>query len=215
MKKLLITLLFTLFGFFASFSQNFEGRIDVVKRTLSDTLYYTYSIKQKFIRIDEYDRYKRLQQYYIINIKDSTITALNPNQKLYTKVDVQPLKALKQSDYDIINTGIYKFINGYKCYQWRVRNKSQNSEISYWIASDSFDFFTPMAGISAQIEDSFLAFMSLPTNTMKGEMPMLIESRTLLRVEKANYTVTNITRTRVDISLFSIPNFYQNYQVSR
>lgn len=215
MKNILFTLLFLIFGISASFSQNFEGRIDVVKRTLSDTLYYSYSIKNNFIRIDEYDNYKRLQSYYIINIKDSTITALNPNQKLYTKVDVQRLQASKQSEYDIINTGIYKYINGYKCYQWRVRNKSQNSEISYWIASDSFDFFTPMAGISAQVDDSFLSFMSLPTNTMKGEMPMLIESRTLLRVDKASYVVTNITRTRIDLALFTIPNFYQNYQVSR
>ena len=50
---------------------------------------------------------------------------------------------------------------------------------------------------------------------MKGEMPMLIESRTLLRVEKSSHIVTNITRSHVDLSLFSIPNFYQNYQVSR
>ncbi|HON52209.1 MAG TPA: DUF4412 domain-containing protein [Bacteroidales bacterium] len=215
MKKFLLLLLFVCFGFSTLYSQIFEGRIDVVKRSLSDTLYYTYSIKGNFIRIDEYDKYKRLQEYYIINVKDSTITALNPNQKLYSKIDVQRLHASKQSDYDIINTGIYKYINGYKCYQWCVRNKSQSSEITYWIASDSFDFFTPMAGISASIDDSFLSFMSLPTNTMKGEMPMLIESRTLLRVDKATYTVTNIVRTRVDLSMFSIPNFYQNYQVSR
>jgi hypothetical protein len=172
---------------------------------------YTYSIKGNFIRIDEYDKYKRLQEYYIINVKDSTITALNPNQKLYSKIDVQRLHASKQSDYDIINTGIYKYINGYKCYQWRVRNKSQNSEITYWIASDSFDFFTPMAGISASIDDSFLFNV---IRLFEG-MPMLIESRTLLRVDKATYTVTNIVRTRVDLSMFSIPNFYQNYQVSR
>ncbi|HPM12830.1 MAG TPA: DUF4412 domain-containing protein [Bacteroidales bacterium] len=215
MKIFLLSVFLSIFGIFASYSQNFEGRIDVVKRTLSDTLYYSYTIKNNFIRIDEYDTYKRLKQFYIINIKDSTITALNPNQKLYSKVDVQQLHANKQSDYDIINTGIYKYINGYKCYQWRVRNKSQNSEISYWIASDSFNFYTPMAGISAYIDDSFLAFMSLPTNTMKGEMPMLIESRTLLRVEKSSHIVTNITRSHVDLSLFSIPNFYQNYQVSR
>lgn len=214
MKKIVIIVFLALLSIFA-YSQKFEGRIDVVKKTLSDTMFYSYTIKNNFIRIDEYDKYKRLQKYFIINLKDNTITALNPNQKLYAKLDVQNLKKNSNSEFEIINTGIYKYINGYKCYQWRVRNQSQNTEITYWIANDKFEFFTPMAGISAQIEDSFLTYMSLPTNTMKGEMPMLIESKTLLRVDKATYTVINISKSYVDASIFTIPNFYQNYQVSR
>lgn len=214
MKKV-FTILIGMFFIVTAYSQKFEGRVDIVKKTLSDTLYYSYIIKDNFIRIDEYDKYKRLQKYYIINTKSNTITALNPNQKLYALLDVQKLEQNSSKDFEIINTGIYKYINGYKCYQWRVRNKSKNSEISYWIASDTFDFFTPMAGISAKIDDSFLSYMSLPTNQMKGEMPMLIESKTLLRVEKATYNVVTINKSSIDSSIFTIPNYYQNYQVSR
>jgi len=214
MKFKIILLLSFLIAQF-SFAQKFEGTIELVKKTLSDTSYYTYSIKNNFIRIDESDKYKRVQKSYLINVKDSTITALDPNQKIYTYVDVQPLVKINEKDVEIINTGIFKYINGYKCVQWRVRNKSANSEISYWIATENFEFFTPMAGISANIEDSFLFYMSIPNKKMKGEMPMLVESRTLLRVEKATYSVTKISKNPVSLSLFLIPNTYQNFQVSR
>lgn len=214
MKKFLISFIGVCF-ILTSYSQKFEGKVDIVKKTSSDTLFYSYSIKNENIRIDEYDKYKRLQKYYIINTKNNTITALNPNQKLYALIDVQKLESNSSKEFEIINTGIYKYINGYKCYQWRVRNKSKNSEITYWIASDTFDFYTQMAGISAKLDDSFLSYMSLPTNQMKGEMPMLIESKTLLRVEKATYNVVNIQKSYVDSSIFTIPSYYQNFQVSR
>ncbi|MFO7868947.1 MAG: DUF4412 domain-containing protein [Bacteroidales bacterium] len=200
----------------SAFSQRFEGTIDIVKKTHTDTTYYSYTIKKQQIRIDEYDKYKELKKTYLLNLKDSSIFAINHTQKIYMPVKRQKAIEFAENKPEIINTGNYKYIEGYKCYQWRVRDESSNTEIAYWIAQENFDFFKPMSVLWQNIETSFSFFTLLPLNNIAGNMPLLTESRTLLRDEKAIYTVIKIETASIENEkVFTIPETYNMHEVIR
>jgi len=209
MGKILIILVFTLVSSF-SFGQNFEGEISVVKKTLSDTLYYSYSIKNDKVKVDEYDKYKRLQKSYIINTKDSSLFAINYNQKVYTKVAVDKSHTFPKSNRTVINTGVFKYINGYKCYQWRVRDFSTNTEMAYWVPENNFNFFMPMVYLWNSVEEDFGYYLSLPAK-VQG-MPLLTESRTLLRDDKGSYSVVSIDKKSIQDSEFEIPATFSFFE---
>jgi len=211
--KFLIVFCFLISSVFL-YAQKFEGTIDLVKRTLTDTVYFSYNIKNSYIRIDEYDKYKRLQKSFILNLEDSSIFALNPHQKLYMPIERQTAMSNAIAP-TVINTGNFKYIQGYKCYQWRVRDESSNTEIAYWVAQENFDFFKPMADLWQNIEDNFSYFSLLPLSTITGDMPLLTESRTLLRDEKAIYSVVNIEKSIISDAMFVIPHTYNMHQVLR
>lgn len=211
--KIIIFIICCFWGVFA-YSQTFEGTIDIVKTTLSDTLYYSYTIKNNHIRIDEYDKHKRLQKSFILNLQDSSIFALNPHDKLYMPVERQ-IAMENAIEPTIIHTGNFKYINGYRCYQWRVRDVASNTEIAYWVAQENFDFFVPMAHLWKTIEENFSFFTLLPLQSIAGNMPLLTETRTLLRDEKAIISVINIERVLVSDALFVIPHTYNIHQIYR
>lgn len=209
MKNLFTFLL--LFITISSFAQSqFEGEIMYIKTSYSDTLYYVYTIKDSCVRIDEYDKFNRPSRAYIVNLQDESVMIVNPNKQLYAKMEHLPQKEDSQN-LEVISTGNYKYINGYKCSQWRVRNIASNSEITYWVAGENFNFYTPMSQIAMSIEDYFLFFKALPNAKMKGGMPMLIENKTLTRASKATISVIGIKPHNVDPSVFSLSQ-YQKFE---
>ena len=215
--KYMKRLLFILFAFLVttSYAQKFEGKIDVVKKTLSDTVYYSYSIKKTNIRVDQFDKNKRLQRSYIINLQDSSMFAINHSAKLYTQVAVDTTTKKTKSSVEVINTGIFKYINGYKCYQWRVKDVSKNTEVAYWVAGENFDFFAPMASIWKNVDSDYLYFLALPITSTPGQMPLLTEHRTLMRDNKASYAVTEIEKSVVKEETFTIPKNFSKIQTIR
>ena len=107
----------------------------------------------------------------------------------------------------VINTGNYKYINGYKCNQWRVKNEGKNTEITYWVAGDKFNFYTPISQVATPLDDFYLFYNALPTAKLNGSMPMLIEDKTLLRATKSTLSVISIKSHPVDDSVFSVANY--------
>ena len=52
-------------------------------------------------------------------------------------VPEKPYVRANESDFEVIPTGVpsknMKTIKGYECQQWRVKNKSQKTEITFWV----------------------------------------------------------------------------------
>jgi len=208
MKKIYCIVLSLLFSL-ASFSQAFEGEISCVKTTPSDTLFYVYTIKNESVRIDEYDKYKRATRSYIVNSNDKSLLLINQNKRVYTTIDGTVPANLQ--GMEVICTGNYKYIQGYKCNQWRVRNADANTEISYWLADGNFDFYMPMCAILCSIDDSFLFYNALIGKNLNGVLPLLIENRTLLRSPKSTLSVIEIKQHKVDKAVFSVAG-YQKFE---
>lgn len=206
MKKIYLSLLFS-FVVSVVFSQvKFEGEVNYVKTTYSDTSYYTYIIKGDYVRINESNKYKKLVKSYIVNLQNKSILVINPNTQIYTTIDSKKVSNTSQ-EMRVINTGNYKYINGYKCNQWRVKNEGKNTEITYWVAGDKFNFYTPISQVATPLDDFYLFYNALPTAKLNGSMPMLIENKTLLRATKSTLSVISIKSHPVDDSVFSVANY--------
>ena len=202
-------------AFFISFllnqflsAQDFEGKIFLISNSPYDTSYYTYTVKKQYIKIDEFNKYKRLTKTLIINTENNSIIALNSVKKLYTRIPIQESPvADEEQGFDVIKTTNYKTINGYKCNLWRVRNKGLNTDVSYWVAVEKFRFFDDLLKTLHTNEKYLSFFLKLPQ--LDGAMPMLTIERTLLRDEKNSMTVVEINKKKIHDSLFTIPSDFK------
>jgi hypothetical protein len=193
-----------------SAASDFEGNITLVKQTFYDTTYLTFTVKDKLVRIDEKNAKYQVMQSLIIDTEHKNITALSPSQKLYTTI--QKIKDVPnlQSGFVIIKTENFKYIEGYKCFLWRVRNSNLNLEISFWVFESNFGFFNDVIALLSQTEDYSrycLYFNQIPDT--RGFFPMLMVEKTLLRDEKMKVTVQHINRKKVDDKQFQIPGEYK------
>lgn len=197
----------------SGYSQDFEGRFYLEKKTLSDTTFLTYSIKSNNIRIDEFDKYRRPTQSFIINIAEKSIVVINPSKKLFTNIQPRPINEISTNELEVIKSDNWRFINGYKCYQWRIKNRGQNTEISYWVPNDKFSFFDDMVKAWNSSDKNLAFFLQIPE--LQGYMPMEAVERTLLRDEKCRLEVLDISKAKIDDSIFQIPDNYKALQANR
>ena len=204
-----VTAIFILFFSIDNLSaQNFEGNIFLISNNPYDTSYFTYTVKNQYIKIDEYNKYKKLTKTLIINTENNSIIAINSVKKLYTRIPIQETPvADEERGFDVIKSTNYKTINGYKCNLWRVRNKELNTDVSYWVAVEKFRFFDDLLKTLHSNEKYLSFFLKLPD--LEGAMPMLTVERTLLRDEKNSMTVVEINKKKIHDSLFTIPNDFK------
>lgn len=196
-------------------SRPFEGIIFFSMELLTDTLYYTYYVKDRLVRMDEYNNCKNCKtpnNYILLDLNKKAMIIVNPLRKMYININPKPYKERSDVDesYKIIKTNNYKKIHGYKCYQWRVRNKIENTEVSYWVAFDNFDFFVDFLKLFNRSEKHAQYFLLIPET--KGYFPMLSEERTTLREQKMTLRVINIQRKVLDKNLFQVPKDYKNFE---
>jgi len=187
----------------------FEGSITFVKQTFSDTSYYIYYIKGDCIRFDELDNCEKPSNCILFNLKNSTIKAISPARKLYIDIQAKPYTETNDSNFEIIKSQNNKKIQGYDCYQWRVRNKAQNTEVSYWVVDDNFMFWGKFLRLWNRPEKHSLYFLQIKETA--GFMPMLSDERTTLRESKMELYVTKIERKKLPQSMFEIPKDYSSY----
>lgn len=190
-------------------AQGFRGSITFERISLSDTVHYVYHVKDQFIRVDQLDSKQKTQQITIVNTKEQSITVINPDRKLYMPVTVRPFSDLPSNDYEIIKTENSKRINGYVCYQWRIRNRKKNTEVAYWVANDEFNFFTDLLRLMNKTEKIQNYYLQIPGAT--GFLPMHSVERSLLRDIRMQYKVLNIQKGTPDASLFTIPVSYTKF----
>ena len=197
---------------FSNFSNEkvpFEGKLKVVKVTPYDTASYQLYVKDKNLRIDTYCSEGLLAEQMIINLNDKKVILIEPATKKFTSIDNRFDYLGRNENYQVTKSDNYRYFNDHKCFQWRVRNKLLNTEVTYWVAeTDNFDFFTDFIQIIQQSENIFDFFLFIPGN--EGYFPMMTEERTLVRKIKSQYMVKGITSERIESDLFKIPGNYHN-----
>ncbi|MFC2087943.1 DUF4412 domain-containing protein, partial [Bacteroidota bacterium] len=117
----------------ANIEQYFEGQYRVIKSTFSDTTEVVYTIKNNRVRIEELSENQQPLITYLIDLNREKLVALNAEKKLYKELNHREFYGFDDEHFEIIKSGNYKMITGVKCYQWRVRNRSYNTEIAYWV----------------------------------------------------------------------------------
>jgi hypothetical protein len=190
-------------------AKSFEGSITMVKESFYDTTFFTYFVSDGRIRIEECNSKKELLNIYLVNTNNNEVLVINPTKKMYTK-----LKKLKSTEnvethFTIKKSDNYKMVQGVKCYQWRVKNREKNSEISYWVTQNNFDFFEKMVNVLNQTDRSWEFFNRIPNS--QGFFPMLLVERNLLRDEKMRTAVLQINSRSLDTSIFSVPKGFKMF----
>lgn len=192
--------------------KNFEGTIRFVQENIEDTLYYTYYVKNRMVRLDVHENCKNCEKtdnYMIFDLSKSTITAIKPSRKMFINVPPKPYTESKEQNYQIIKSKNNKKIQGYKCYQWRVKNNVQNTEVAYWVAQDNFNFFEDFLKLWNRSEKHAVYFLQIPES--EGYFPMQSEERTTLREQKMTLKVLEVSKRNLDPEFFAIPKEYQPY----
>jgi len=190
----------------AAWAQTFEGSIEFKKILPNDTSIYVYHVKGNNVRIDEMGADgKTLEGSMLLNLADKKIYALSHDRKLYME---RPYKNEQTSkmNLEVERSANSKFINGFECSQWRVKNKDKDSEITSWVAQGNFDFFLPLLQLLNR-KDNFATFYLQVPDT-KGFFPMLAVERTLLRDEKGRLQVTKVSKKSPDAAFMEIPKGY-------
>jgi len=196
---------------FLSKAGGFEGSILLVKESCYDTAFYTYYVSDGKIRIEKLNSKKLLQNVYIINTLNEEVYVVDPAKKLYAKLKRKSQETSNESQYAILKTSNFKLINGIKCFQWRVKSREKNTEISYWVTQNNFDFFEKMVRILYQTELSWEFFNQIPQS--QGFFPMLSVERNLVRDEKNRTSVLQIDRRTIDSAMFRIPSDYKLFAI--
>ncbi|MDH3382340.1 MAG: DUF4412 domain-containing protein [Flavobacteriaceae bacterium] len=193
-------------------SNSFEGSIKFVQKTLNDTNYYTYHIQGNRVKLDVHENCNNctgLETSMIFDLEKKTIKALNPSRKMYINVPPKPYIEPSSKSFKIIKSNNNKKIMGYKCYQWRVKNVEDNTEISYWVAEDNFMFYEELLHLWNRSEKHAVYFLQIPD--IDGYLYMLSVERTTLRDKKMSLEVVEIVKKPIDKSIFEIPANYQSY----
>lgn len=192
--------------------KQFEGSINFIQKTFNDTTFYVYYVKGRKVRIDikeSSNKSNSIENYLLFDLDNKSVIAISPNRKLFIPLQTKQFKKADDKKFVIVKSNNKKVINGYQCYQWRVKNTEQNTEITYWVASENFTFFEDLLKLWNRTEKLAVFYLQIPE--IYGYFPMESIERTLLRDEKMKLLVTGIKKNKVDINLFKIPTDYKSY----
>jgi len=192
-------------------AQTFEGEVVFTKATQNDTSFYAYKIKDHKIRIEELDQQLNMVNYMLIDVSKPSIYAINPKRKLYVEMPTHSrLNFHDTTEFIIYKTENYKRIKGYKCYQWRVRNKKENTEVAYWVCDQFFKSFAEALKLLNKREKSSIYYLHIPNTS--GFFPLLSVERSVLREWRESSEVLKIEKKNLSTALFEIPNGYKMFQ---
>jgi len=189
-------------------TSNFEGSIDLIYISQYDTTYFTYNIKNENIRVDKFDSHFILTETILLNLNTEEIFVLSPSRKLFTQINKKNKDISSDKNFLVTKTANSRLIKSSVCYQWRVKNIERNTEISYWVTNNNFNFFDKFVRLINNVENIYEFFEKIPES--QGYFPILVEERTLLRAEKSTISVNKITPKIFDQAFFNIPAGYNN-----
>ncbi len=190
--------------------KDFIGILKYIEYTPFDTTYYKVFVTKDKIRIDSFDDIEEkgeANKILIYNLKDNNIIALKPSARIYRTIDADSESSLNVDGCEVIlNKKNYKYINNYKCVQYRIKNKAENTDITYWIPEEDFPFYCEMVSMKHSMQPVYKYFFMLPNH--KVAFPMQTVERTLLREEKSSYKVVELDETQIPDDMFKLPADY-------
>ncbi len=213
MKKIffpLFVLISLLINSNSVYSQAFEGIIEFKKQTDFDTISYIYYIKGDKIRVDEIGaNYGETQGgSYFIDTKEKKIIAVSHARRLYFEQPASPVPANTKGTPEVTKTKNTKVISGQTCTEYVVKCKEENTQISYWLASGNYNFFSPMLKLLNRKDKSSVYFTKL--TGVEGMFPFLsVETTIGGKDENTRLEVIKIQKKTIPASKFEIPKGYQ------
>ena len=191
--------------------KEFTGTLKYIEYTPFDTTYFTVYITKKNIRIDTFKdkENKNVDKVMIYHLDEDQVFAIKPSKEIYKSLSIE-----RKHDYSvegckvILNKNNFKYINNYKCVQYRIQDKLNDTDVTYWIPEEDFPFYCDLAEMKYSMQAAHKYFFLLPNS--KVAFPMQTTERSLLREEKFSYKVIEMEeKSELNAELFDIPKGYQ------
>ncbi|NSW45881.1 MAG: DUF4412 domain-containing protein [Bacteroidales bacterium] len=191
------------------FTNNFNGNFQLVEKSLFDTVVYNIYVFNNKVRIDKIQSNIN-KESTIINLELKEVIILNHQARLYTTQIFSEEKTEIDSNYKIIKTENEKTILGIRCKQWRVKNVKENTEVTYWMATNNeYGFYYYLTKIWNPNIKTHKYYQIIPNSF--GFLPFEAVERSLLRDIKNTMIITQIDKNIKDTSIFTIPSTYAIY----
>jgi hypothetical protein len=186
--------------------KSFAGEIELIEKKPFDTCSYILRVSENLVRLDKNEKNNEQKETLIFDLENNTILALHHERKKFMNIPVKTFLNANDDSVRIIKTNNTKNISGFKCVQWRLKNISQNTEITYWVAGNNFDFYRRFLNLWNKTDKCYQYFLSIPETG--GNFPIQQIERTLLRDIKSSVLISKVTFKPVDKSEFAIPEGY-------
>ncbi len=206
MKKLFLASFLICAAVFTYAQPSFEGVIDFCKTAGKEKTYYSYSVKLNKVRIDEKSADgSSVIATMLVDLSSKEIFAVSHERKAYFKREAKTTERVAGSP-KIIRSGNHRFIQGFDCEQWRVKNEAENTEISYWVTEGKYDFFLPLLGVLGRKDLFATYYLAIPDR--EGYFPIDAVERDVTRNERGRLEVLKISEGKLDENLFKVPKDY-------
>jgi hypothetical protein len=210
MKKILLSLTGIL-GFTAFIAaQGFEGVIEFKQFTTKDTTLNLYYVKGNDVKLDQLGKTShKAEGSFLFDLNAGKITGLNHSRKLYDNVAVSKAPATNKID-TVIKLKETKSILGYKCVGYTVKSKTDNVQITYWLAPGNFNFFQPCVALWNRKDKASVYFRAIKDT--KGMMPLLSIEADMSGKEQGKLEVIKVEKKAVDAASLEIPKDYKKFE---
>ncbi|MCA6437357.1 MAG: DUF4412 domain-containing protein [Bacteroidota bacterium] len=209
MKKIIITLS-SIFIAINAIAQTFNGNIEFKYFNSKDTSTNIYIVKDKVIKLDQYKRSQSaMEGSFIFDLNANTVKFLNPKRRVWgiNKSETPPII----KGQCVVTKGGTKKIQGTNCNEYIVKNTEENTQITYWIATEKYNFFIPLLKLWNRKDKQSIYFAKIE-GLPEGSMPFLSEEKSISDGKViSKLEVIKITKRTPEDSELEVPAGYNKY----
>ncbi|MCD6067263.1 MAG: hypothetical protein K0S33_2089 [Bacteroidetes bacterium] len=209
MKK--IALFVTALIFSVSAFAQFEGSIEFKMENKKDTNTNVYYVKGDHVRLDQLGKKTgKVEGSFVFDLSNKQIKFLNPARKVWGEHKSETPAVIK-GKCEVTKTKNVKTYLGKKCTEYVVLNTDENTQISYWITTEKFDFFVPMVKMWNRKDKQSIYFNEIK-DLPKGSMPLASYETTLDGKTISKLEMTKIEKKGLELTQVSVPADYKKFE---
>lgn len=209
MLRLVLTPIFFLITF-VSFAQ-FEGVIEFKMQTKKDTTINIYYIKSDHIKLDQLGKKSgKVEGSFVFDLTNKQIKFVNPGRKVWGEHKSETPAVIKGT-CEVTKTKNVKTVLGRKCNEYIVKNTEENTQISYWICTEKFDFFVPMVRLWNRKDKQSIYFNQIK-DLPKGAMPLASYETSIDGKVVSILEMTKIDKKTLELTQVSVPADYKKFE---
>jgi hypothetical protein len=210
MKKILLSI--AMIAFTAAAFAQFEGTIEFRYETKKDTTTNLYYVKGNNVKLDQIGKKSgKVEGSFVFDLNAKTIKFVNPARKVWGDHKSETPPTIKGA-CEVTKGKATKMVSGKMCTEYVVKNTDENTQITYWVTTEKFDFFAPLVKLWNRKDKQSIYFNQIK-DLPKGAMPMSsLEIALDTKAQVSKLEVIKIEKKPIDAGMVSVPSDYKKFE---
>ena len=188
----------------------FEGSIEFKMETKKDTTNNIYYVKGNNVKLDQIGRKSgKVEGSFVFDLSGKTIKFVNPARKVWGDKTETP--ATPKGTFNVTKGGGSKVVCGKKCTDYVVKNTEENTQITYWISTEGYNFFVPLVQMWNRKDKQSVYFNQIK-DLPKGSMPMLSVESDMGGAQISKLEVIKADKKTIEPSQVAVPSDYKKFE---